>query len=100
MTSTTTPGPQLTDLFRRLWAWNVSSWQHGDRIELARVTLRRLAAMASDSDGLARPDVPDVGPHALADQLFVLAADALGSGCSTEAVEAVLLDLGGALRLR
>lgn len=94
------PGPQLAEVFRRLWAWNVSSWRHGDRIALTRAALSELATMATQYDRIVRPAVPDVGPHALADQLVVLTADALEAGAPQSQVDAVLLDLARGLELR
>jgi hypothetical protein len=53
-----------------------------------RALLSRLADLAADAEGLPRRELPVLAPHALADQLLVLAHDlartgdaaALGSG--------------------
>ena len=100
MTVPTRPGPQFADLVRRLWAWNVSSWGHGDRIEVAHAALGRLAVLTSQHDGLARPQVPDAGPHALIDQLVVLVGDAWDAGVPGETIETLIAQLAIDLKLR
>ncbi len=88
------------ETFRRLRVWNVSSWRHADRLRQTRTALAELAEMASQADMFRRPPVPDVGVHALADQLEVLTADALAAGVPREHVDAVLMELAGQLGLR
>ena len=85
--------PRQVELFGRLRAWNVSSWRHGDRVVIVRETLSALAAIASDQDGFDRPPVPEVGVHALADQLEVLVMDAASAGATSERIDAVLDEL-------
>ncbi|MBM9468603.1 hypothetical protein [Nakamurella leprariae] len=85
------PGPQFDDLVRRLRAWPVSAWRHGDREAAARRALQQLADLTAPADA-DRP-VPDAGVHALADQLVVLVADARRDGADPVAVDAVLAEL-------
>ena len=99
MTDPSTPGPQAADLFRRLRAWSVSAWRHGERIPAARATLAHLAVLATAHDGTPRPAVPDVGVHALVDQLQVLVADAVLAGAQSAQVCEVLYRLAGTLGL-
>ena len=56
--------------------------------------------MASEHDGIARPAVPDVGAHALLDQLVVLTEDAWDAGVPDDQVEAVIGQLAMELKLR
>ncbi len=93
-------GPEAVELFRRLRTWNVSSWRSGDRIELTRLAIARLAAIASVQDGYGRPPVPYVGVHALVDQLEVLAADAAYAQVPSEHIDGVLVELADRLGLR
>jgi len=94
------PGPHSAELFRRLRAWNVSSWRLRGRIDAARSALAELAALADAADGRSRPPIPDVSVHGLADQLQVLAMDAFSTGAEPAQVEAVLARLAAALGLR
>jgi len=87
-------------MLRRLRAWPISSWWHGDRERAARVAAQRLADLAADAAGEIRRIVPDAGMTALPDQLAVLAADARAGGVPADAVEAVLDRLAGALGFR
>ncbi|MTD12832.1 hypothetical protein GIS00_02590 [Nakamurella sp. YIM 132087] len=73
-------GPEPGGLIRRLRARPVSAWQHGDRIPAARAALDDLAAAAAQQECRPVPAVPDLGAHALVDQLEVLFADAARSG--------------------
>lgn len=92
------PGiPTGPELLRRLRAWPVSGWEHGDRILAARHALHSLATLSALARGEDRHPVPELGAHALADQLQVLTDDALAGGASPQAVEAVLTDLAGDL---
>lgn len=93
------PGPQPVDVLSRVRAWRLSSWRHSDRIGQARVALDLLAQLATAHDGLSRPDVPDAGVHALADQLDVLITDALTAGAPETEVRLILTDLAASLRL-
>ena len=93
------PGPDAQDLFRRIRSWNLSSWRRADRIGITRAALSALAEMASSHDGVQRPEVPDAGIHALADQLEVLTADAIEAGGPTDDVDAVLSGLARDLGL-
>jgi hypothetical protein len=72
-------------------------WAARDRAEdevpvaAVRAALQRLAdAAARAEDRRARP-VPDIGLHALGDQLLVLARDAAGSGDQAALDEAALV---------
>jgi hypothetical protein len=97
---TTGPGPYAAEFLRRVRARPVSSWRHGDRERVVRQALDRLAALASGADARQRPPVPDAGLPALADQLEVLIADALGAGADPQRVEGVLREVAGQLGLR
>lgn len=66
-----TPGPQPDELFRRLRAWGISSWEHGDRAAHLRAALTALAEL-----GDGPTVVPALGPWAFADQLEVLYREA------------------------
>jgi len=92
LTCPATPGPQA-DLFRRLRAWSVSAWRHGERIPATRAALAQLAGLATTHDGTPRPAVPDAGAHALVDQLQVLAADAVLAGAQPGQMAEVLYQL-------
>jgi hypothetical protein len=87
------------DLFRRVRNWNLSSWRHADRIAQTRSALSSLAAQAATYDGIPRPAVPDVGVHALADQLQVLTMDALEAGVPADEIRTVLARLARDLGL-
>ena len=80
-------------------AWPTSSWRHRSRFEDVRSALAELAVLASGSDALARPAVPDAGPHALADQLEVLARDAEQAGAGPDRVEQIFAALSARLGL-
>lgn len=86
-------------MLRRLRAWPVSSWRHGDRTDRTREALHAVAALAAAARGNPAPAVPDVGPHALADQVVVLLADARAAGAPAGEIDrvmaALLVDLGG-----
>jgi hypothetical protein len=84
------PGPQSDDFLRRLRAWPVSSWRHGDRIAATRRALDVLAALAATARGAAAPEVPPLAAHVLADQLVVLIADADAAGVPAADVDAVI----------
>lgn len=75
----TVPGPQLRaeDFFRRLRAWPVSSWRHGDRVRATRAAGQALADLAADAENRRRRTVPELAEFGLADQLAVLYRDAL-----------------------
>lgn len=88
--SGTPTGPEL---LRRLRAWPVSGWEHGTRIRAARHALQSLATLSALARGEVDRPVPELGPHALADQLQVLADDALDGGADPAAVAMVLTDL-------
>jgi len=92
-------GPAPHPLFQRLRAWNVSSWRHADRVPIIRAALEDLSRLASAHDGIPRPPVPDVGVHALADQLQVLTADALDAGVPLVRVTDMLVQLSRRLGL-
>ncbi len=77
----------------------MSSWRHRSRIEDVRSTLAELAVLAGESDSLTRPAVPDAGPHALADQLEVLARDAEQAGAGPDQVEQIFAALSARLGL-
>ena len=94
------PGPYPTEFLRRLRAWPVSSWRHGNRASVARSLLDTLAGLASGADRQPRPAVPDAGAHALPDQVQVLLGDALGAGVDRGRLDAVLKDAAAELGLR
>ncbi len=83
-------GPQFDGLIRRLRAWSVPGWRHGDRIGCVRAALQQLADLGSAAAGSPAVDVPALRTHALADQLVVLAREALSSGADRQAVETVI----------
>ena len=60
-----------------------------------RSALAQLAGLAADAEGQPRRDLPVLAPHALADQLLVLAHDLarFGDPASLAAGLALLLDL-------
>lgn len=91
-------GPQLGALSRRLRAWSLSSWQHGDRIAQTRRALQELADLAG-APGQPAPRVPELSEMALADQLMVLGREAIIAGRVEEAAT-VLERLTSALGLR
>ena len=93
------PGPQSDDFLRRVRAWPVSSWRHGDRIAVTRRALDALAALAAAARGADVPAVPPLEAHALADQLVVLIADARAAGVSPSDLDAVLTGLRADLGL-
>ena len=66
-------------------------------MDAARAALAELAALASAADGFARPKVPELGAHALADQVVVLTSDALAAGADAVTVDAVLVRLASEL---
>lgn len=92
------PGPRYSEFFRRLRARPLSSWAVGERTAAAHAALAQLAALGWAGAGPV-PPVPDLGPHALADQLQVLTDDALAAG-ATGAVDAVITALADGLRIR
>ena len=51
-----------------------------EQLAAVRAALQRLADAAASAEGRPQKAVPDLGPHALADQLLVLARDAAGTG--------------------
>lgn len=77
----------------------MSSWRHRSRVEDVRSALAQLAVLAGESDGLSRPAVPDAGPHALADQLEVLALDAEQAGAGPDQVQQIFDALSARLGL-
>jgi len=90
---TNRPGPQSDEFLRRLRAWSVSSWRHGDRVTATRRALDALAARAAAARGTEVPVVPILAPYALADQLVVLIADALAAGVPPAELDGLLADL-------
>jgi len=93
------PGPQSDEVLRRVRAWPVSSWRHGNRIVLTRRALETLAALAAAARGADVPAVPPLEAHALADQLVVLIADARAAGVSPSDLDVVLTGLRADLGL-
>jgi hypothetical protein len=87
------PGPQSDEFLRRVRAWPVSSWRHGDRTVVTRRALDALAGLAATARGVEAPVVPPLSPHVLADQLVVLIADARAAGVPTSDLDAVIDDL-------
>ncbi len=51
-----------------------------EQLAAVRAALQRLADAAGRAEGRPPRPVPDLGPHALADQLLVLARDAAATG--------------------
>jgi hypothetical protein len=95
-----TPGPQPDEIVRRLRAWPVSGWRHGDRVARARRSLQDLADLGAHARGLAvAPQVPQLGPHALGDQLAVLVSDAWRAGVGAADVNRVVSELARHLRM-
>ena len=94
------PGPQSDEFLRRVRAWPVSSWRHGDRTAATRRALDALAALAATARGVEAPEVPPLAPHVLADQLVVLIADARAAGVPASDLDAVIDDLRTELGLR
>jgi hypothetical protein len=94
------PGPQADEFVRRVRAWPVSAWRHGDRIAATRRALDALAVLAAAARGADVPEVPPLAPHTLADQLVVLIADAHAAGVPASGVDAVLTGLRTELGLR
>jgi hypothetical protein len=84
-----TEGPAPADLIRRLRAWSASSWHHGDRVLEVRRACQTLADLAAEREGSPAREVPDHGWSALADQLAVLAGDALAAGVPEDQVDRV-----------
>ncbi|MEO5832499.1 MAG: hypothetical protein ABJA16_04735 [Nakamurella sp.] len=105
------PGPRYSEFFRRLRTRPLSSWAVGERAAAAHAALAELAALGWVGAGPV-PPVPDLGPHALADQLQVLAADVLtaetaettGAAGAAEtagaAVHTIITTLAGRLSIR
>ena len=91
--------PAAVDLVRRVRRWNLSSWRHANRIARTRFALSTLAERATAHDRIERPAVPDVGVHALGDQLEVLISDALEAGVPADEVDSVLAGLARDLGL-
>jgi hypothetical protein len=90
----------MTDrLIRTVGNWHAASWRHGERIPLVRAACADLAAAAAAAEHRAVPVVPELDPHALADQLTVLAADAVASGVPADQVQARLQRLAADLGL-
>jgi hypothetical protein len=73
-------------LLRKLHGWNAASWRHGERAALVRAACVDLAVTAARAERRDLPTLPDLGPHVLADQLAVLAADAVRSGVPEQQV--------------
>ena len=94
------PGPQSDEFLRRVRAWPVSSWRHGDRTAATRRALAALAALAATARGVEAPEVPPLAQHVLADQLVVLIADARAAGVPASDLDAVIDDLRTELGLR
>ena len=92
------PGPRPDDIIRRLRALPVSGWRHGNRIDSARRAMQRLAELAAAARGTSpAPRVPELGAHAIADQLVVLVADARCAGVPPDTVDEALLRLAAEL---
>lgn len=92
------PGPP-SEFFRRLRARSLSSWGVGERAAAAREAMRTLAALGWPGPGPV-PAVPDLGPHAIADQLQVLADAAVAAGAPSADVDAVIVALADRLSIR
>ena len=97
MRAPNTPGPQPDEIIRRLRAWPVSGWSHGERIARTRRTLQELADIAAARRGHAVPVVPALSPHALGSQLAVLVADARRAGVDAGEVDSIVRQLGADL---
>ncbi|AZI57383.1 hypothetical protein EH165_03615 [Nakamurella antarctica] len=76
----TRPDSQLSDIVRRLRVWSLSSWKFNGRAGALRDRLQTLADLTAGRLGRSPLQVPDVGAHALVDQLIVLVADAHDAG--------------------
>ncbi len=99
MSPHSTPGPQPDEIVRRLRAWPVSGWRHGERVPRTRRALQELAELAAARRATPAPIVPALGPHALGDQLTVLIADAVRAGVDGAEIDRVLVALGTDLRV-
>ena len=88
---TTGPGPQTDEIIRRLRAWPVPSWQHRDRAGRTRRALQEVADLAAAHPG--EHVVPDLGVHALADQLSVLVRQATADGVDGRVLAGLLDEL-------
>ncbi len=94
------PGPRYSEFFRRLRARPLSSWTVGERTASARSAAVDLAALGwTVADGPV-PPVPDLGPHALADQLQLLTADAVAADADAEVLDAIIRTLARRLGIR
>jgi len=97
------PGPRYSDFFRRLRARPVSSWAVAGRVAAARSTAERLAELGwahEQHDGRQAPPVPDLGWHALADQLEVLLDDADRAGVDAGLLGTLMTELAEKLSVR
>jgi hypothetical protein len=77
----------------------VSSWELDGRTAAARAAVGELAILGWDRPG-PTPPVPDLGPHALADQLEVLLLDAERAGADADQLEQLMAALAEQLSLR
>ncbi len=96
------PEPLYPDFLRRLRNRPVSSWAVSGRVEATRAALDQLAlrGFTTELPGHPVPPVPDVGVHALADQLEVLLRDAARAGVKRAELDVLIEELAGVLGVR
>lgn len=93
------PDPHLTELIRKLRARPLSSWEYGDRGLVLRHALSELASLAASAREVSPHAVPDIGLHALADQLAVLILDAQEAGVPTDQLAQLVARISSSLGL-
>jgi hypothetical protein len=96
------PGSRYSTFLERLRARSLSSWDHGERAPRALDAARELArlAWAAEHQPGVVPDVPELGHHALADQLTVLLLDAEHSGADKDVLDGIVDRLAATLSVR
>ena len=96
------PGSLYSEFFRRLRARPLSSWSINNRAAIAQTAAAELATLGwaqLHPTGQA-PPVPDLGPHALADQLEVLLVEAERTGADPAVLRRLIVDLAQTLSVR
>lgn len=92
------PARELRRVVDRCASYPLARWDRADAdgvTPATRVhqTCQALADLAADTDRRPRRVVPMLRPHGLADQVSVLAHDALQAGADENAVASLLADL-------
>lgn len=80
---------QIERLLRHLVTRSVRSWDH-NRTARLREALQQLEDVAAAAEGRSPHPVPDVGQHALVDQLQVLLDEAARAGVPAQQVAPVV----------